>query len=305
VERQRSPLSSDLEARVERLEKRFAREGTSRGVILLFQKEVYRYYRESGRNLPWRMTRDPYQILVSEIMLQQTQVNRVLEHYRPFLEQFPDFEALASASFRAILESWQGMGYNRRAGALGEIARIVSSEQGGRLPRDVEVLRTFPGIGHATASAIAAFAFDQPAVFIEINIRRVFLHFFFRGKKFVKDREILPLVKDTLDTSDPRSWYYALMDYGAMLGKVKRELGRQSAHYTRQAPFEGSDRQVRGRILKKLLEKGSVRAGELIASIAVPEERFSRVLSGLIREGFVKKRGDRLSISREASSSRR
>jgi len=165
--------------------------------------------------MPWRETSDPYRILVSEIMLQQTQVQRVETKYKEFIAAFPAFPSLARAPLREVLRVWQGMGYNRRAIALRKIAQRVVAEYDGGLPDSVATLRTFPGIGAATAGAIVAFAFNKPTVFLETNSRRVFLHVFFAGRQRVKDSDILPLVETTLDREKPRQWYYALMDYGA------------------------------------------------------------------------------------------
>ncbi len=147
--------------------------------IRKFQKTIYRYYGKYGRTFPWRMTHNPYHILISEIMLQQTQVQRVMGKYEPFINAFPDFSSLARAPLRLILKQWQGLGYNRRAIALKLISRRIMEEFHGELPSSVETLMTLPGIGRATASAISAFAFHIPSVFIETNIRRVFIHGFF------------------------------------------------------------------------------------------------------------------------------
>jgi A/G-specific adenine glycosylase len=218
-----------------------------------FRRRLYRFFYDQGRQLPWRATPDPYHILISEIMLQQTQVERVALKYEPFINAFPDVWSLARAPLRDIMAAWQGLGYNRRALALQRIARRLVAEFDGSLPDSVDTLRTFPGIGEATAGALAAFAFNQPVVFIETNIRRVFLHFFFPGQSGVRDREILPLVDQTLDRKQPRPWYYALMDYGSMLKRAAPNPNRRSAHHQRQAPFADSDRQIRGLILKALL----------------------------------------------------
>src|SRR5574337_224310 len=150
--------------------------------IRKFQKTIYCYYRKYGRTFPWRITHNPYHILISEIMLQQTQVQRVMGKYEPFINAFPDFSSLARAQLRMIMRQWQGLGYNRRAIALKQIAQRVMEEFHGELPSSVETLMTFPGIGRATASAISAFAFHIPAVFIETNIRRVFIHVFFHDR---------------------------------------------------------------------------------------------------------------------------
>ena len=262
-----------------------------------FKEIIYQYYAEHRREMPWRVSRNPYHILVSEIMLQQTQVGRVLAKYEEFTSRFPDFDSVNKAPLQEILGVWQGLGYNRRAIALQKICRLVVSEYGGVLPNSADTLQTFPGIGPATAGAICAFAFNQPAVFIETNIRRVFIHFFFPNKNGVKDNEILPLVEKTLDTHSPRRWYHALMDYGAMLKKEERNPNRRSAHYTRQAPFQGSTREIRGLILKTLLGKPELTEGELIRSVDKSSARVRSIITQLIEEGFLVRAGNRLKIS--------
>ncbi len=256
-----------------------------------FRAAVRSWYRLHGRDLPWRQTSDPYAILVSEFMLQQTQVERVRGSYPVFLRAFQDFAALAAAPQREVLAAWSGLGYNRRALNLQRTARRVVDEFGGKLPADPEVLATLPGIGPATAGAVAAFAFGRPVAFIETNIRTVFLHLFFPKRDGVRDAEILPLVAATLDRRDPRTWYYALMDYGVML---KREAGAgnaRSAHHARQSPFEGSDRQVRGAILKTLLKRGSLTLPALAKALGRDEPTVRRILVGLAAEGFIRRRG--------------
>lgn len=265
-------------------------------VLRKFQNEIYRYYREHGRNMPWRLTHNPYHILVSEIMLQQTQVQRVLEKYEQFIATFPDFLSLARSPLRMVLREWQGLGYNRRALALKQIAQRVMKEFHGKLPASVETLITFPGIGRATASSIAAFAFHEPTVFIETNIRRVFIHCFFHEQDTVTDAEILPLVEKTLDTDNPREWYYALMDYGVMMKRVPENPNRRSAHYKRQSPFHGSNRQARGMILKFLTRKASVSEAEIIQNLRIDQEKVKNSLAQLSKEGFVKKKQGKFSI---------
>ena len=261
-----------------------------------FQKEIYSHYQEHGRNLPWRNTHDPYCILVSEIMLQQTQVQRVMGKYGKFIKQFPDFPSLARAPLQKVLGEWQGLGYNRRAIALIQIAQKVVDEFDGNLPSSLEMLTTFPGIGKATAGAVAAFAFYQPAVFIETNIRRVYIHSFFHDKENIKDDEILPVVQKTLDTSNPREWYYALMDYGVMIKEKYENPNRRSAHYNKQSPFEGSDRQIRGMILKLLIRESSVFENEIVQKIHKGEGKIRTILEQLVKEGFIKKRRGKLSL---------
>ena len=265
--------------------------------VTQFQKTVYAYYHEHGRALPWRATDDPYHIFVSEIMLQQTQVERVMAKYEQFVAAFPCFLSLARATLREILKVWQGMGYNRRVQALKKSAEIVIEEFHGRLPSSPEELMTLPGVGRTTASAIAAFAFQQPTVFVETNIRTVFIHFFFHNGGPVKDIEIIPLVARTLDTTNPRKWYYALMDYGVMLKKRHQNPSRKSAHYKKQGPFKGSNREIRGMILRVLLTKPHCSEQELMQSLGGDPERIHGILIMLKKEGFVKKTGTRFAIA--------
>jgi len=271
--------------------------GITAGVVRSFQKIIYQHYQEQGRTFPWRKTRNPYHILVSEIMLQQTQVDRVVEKYEKFITEFPDFSTLAATPLREILKLWQGLGYNRRALALKKIAQTVVTEYNNKVPSGLDELMKLPGIGKTTASEILAFAFNKPTVFIETNIRSVFIHFFFRNKDDVKDAEILDLVEKTLDTSNPRKWYYALMDYGTTLKKMYQNPGRQSFHYRTQSPFNGSNRQVRGMILKTLTMKHHITEKELVQKIPMSPEKIKSNLITLEKEGFITRKGKRLTIA--------
>ena len=270
-------------------------------LIRQFRKKIWGYYRTHGRGFPWRKTRDPYRILVSEIMLQQTQAGRVLKKYGPFLRRFPNFKSLAAAPTRSVLTAWQGMGYNRRALALKRIAEIVIQQHRGMLPSDPTALQTLPGVGAATAGAIAAFAFGKSAAFIETNIRRVFIHFFFPHKNNVRDAEILALAARTLDTRRPREWHYALMDYGAHLGK---RLGggtnpnRKSSRYRRQTAFKGSHRELRGKIISFLLHARTPTESAISARLEKPIAQIQRILAALHREGFIVRRGRRIRLVR-------
>ena len=252
-----------------------------------FKATIWDYYNTNGRIQPWRHHPDPYHIVVSEMMLQQTQVRRVIEKYPSFITRFPGFHALATAELTDILEEWQGLGYNRRARYLKLIAQRVVKEFHGLLPDDKNILITFPGIGYATASSIAAFAFNKPVVFIETNIRRVFIHFFFSHTATVSDAEILPFVTDALDTENPREWYYALMDYGTMLGKKGGNPNKRSTHYTRQSSFEGSDRQLRGKIIRFLLQEQPVHIEVIISHIMGDEQRMKDIILGMERDGII------------------
>jgi len=273
-----------------------AREGMTEPVTSRFRTMVYRYYASNARPLPWRETDNPYHILVSEIMLQQTRVERVEEKYHVFLGTFPDLGSLARAPLQEVLGVWQGLGYNRRAISLKETARHVVDRFKGTLPDSPEELKTLPGIGEYTAAAIAAFAFHRPVPLIETNIRAVFIHCFFLDREGVRDSEIRPLVEATLDAANPREWYYALMDFGVMLKRRLPNPSRRSAHHGRQAPFEGSDRQIRGKILRILLEGKSSSRGEITRLVGADTERVERILLQLEKESFIirQKRGYRI-----------
>lgn len=244
----------------------------------VFKKKVWTYYRKHGRILPWRKTHDPYKILVSEIMLQQTQVSRVLVKYPQFLKKFPTLQSLARAKISEVLKVWQGMGYNRRAVALHKIAKL------GSIPSDPTELEKLPSVGPYTAAAIAVFAFNEPLVMIETNIRRVFIHEFFHDVALIDDRRIKRHVKKTLDLKNPREWYYALMDYGASLPK---EINRRSRHYNKQSKFEGSNRQIRGALVRELLKKPTLTAGQLATILRHRKSQIASNLQQLKREGLV------------------
>lgn len=261
-----------------------------------FRKIVLDYYRSQGRDLAWRRTTDPYRILVSEIMLQQTQVDRVTRKYPVFIAAFADFPSLAVSPLADVLAAWQGMGYNRRALFLQKCARRVVDEYDGKLPPDPDILATFPGIGRATAASICAFAFNMPVVFVETNIRRVFIHYFFPGDSPVRDAEIIPLVKNALYRKDPRTWYWALMDLGSALKKKIPNPNRRSTGYVRQSTFEGSDREIRGKIIKMLLESPGMDIENLVQNLGGEKIRVLRLLGVLEKEGFLTKKADRIAV---------
>ena len=265
--------------------------------IRRFRRLIYDHYRKNKRQLPWRETRDPYKILLSELMLQQTQVKRVSEKYNLFLRRFPDIASVAEAPLRAVLASWQGLGYNRRALALKELAGIVMERHAGSIPAESEALKALPGVGAATAGAVLAFAFNQPTVFIETNIRSVFIHHFFQNRKTITDREIIPLIAQTLDEKKPRDWYYALMDYGVALKEQHTNPSRRSAHYTRQSTFEGSLRQVRGKIIKTVIAQPGISEAALVKECRRERQVVSEVIKQLRAEGFIIKRGNRFFIT--------
>lgn len=259
--------------------------------IVSFQRFIWSFYRNQGRSFAWRNNNDPYAVVVSEIMLQQTQTYRVEPKFDLFMAEFPTIEALADASLQDVLAAWQGLGYNRRALALQSIAQRVVNDYGGMVPKDPEVLVTFKGIGPATAASICAFAFNRPTVFIETNIRSVFIHSFFQGRKAVHDKEIMPLVAATLDRENPREWYYALMDYGVHLKKEKGNPSRKSKHHTKQSRFEGSDRQLRGAIVRAVTRVGKIAETELMRIVKEKDEkRFKQIVEQLEKEGFLSRK---------------
>jgi A/G-specific adenine glycosylase len=261
-----------------------------------FQSEVWGYYHEHGRgNLPWRQsgpdgTFDPYKIMVSEIMLQQTQVGRVVPKYLLFIERFPDVAVLAEAPLGEVLRSWSGLGYNRRAQFLHQAARQITTHYNGVFPRAESELAKLRGIGRNTAGAILAYSFNQPVVFIETNIRTVFIHHFFADEVDIPDKSILPLIESALDREHPREWYWALMDYGSYLKQTAGNINHRSRHYAKQPAFAGSRRQIRGRVIS-LLTEGTRTADSLQAEIQ--DERLSSVLDDLVHEGLVGRRGSR------------
>lgn len=217
-----------------------------------FKKIIWNYYAIHGRHFDWRGVDDPYKVFVSEIMLQQTQTSRVAQKYPQFLQAFAGFDELAHASLKDVLLQWQGMGYNRRGMYLQKAAQIIVKDFKGQLPNDPAILVELPGIGPATAASMCAFAYNKPTVFIETNIRAVYIHHFFPRNELVHDKEIMPLIEATVDHENAREWYYALMDYGVMLKKTIINPSRKSKHHAKQSKFDGSDRQIRGMILRIL-----------------------------------------------------
>lgn len=258
----------------------------------MFQEFIHTFYENHGREFPFRKNITPYNVLVSEIMLQQTQTKRVSEKFVNFIKKFPDFQTLSEAPLEEVLREWQGLGYNRRAIALKKIAGIVIKSHNGNLPKSIKELKLFPQIGHNTASSILTFAFNQPTIFVETNIRTVFIHFFFQNKNDVNDKEIIPLIEKTFDENDPRNWCYALMDYGVMLKKKFPRLNKKSVHYRKQSPFKGSARQIRGKVLKILIEKKTISKVELKNNFEhVNSDLMNKIIQQLEKEGFIELKG--------------
>lgn len=250
-----------------------------------FKEYISRKGHELYRDMPWRHTTTPYYVLVSELMLQQTQVDRVRPKFDAFVERFPNVAALADASLADVLTLWSGLGYNRRAKYLHDAARYIQNEQSGAFPTDHAGLRQLPGVGPGTAGAIMAYAYNQPVVFIETNVRTVYFHHFFEGRDQVTDKEIMAIVAQTIDTEHPREFYWALMDYGTWLKRQRAGSIRASRHYKKQSALEGSVRQVRGQIVK-CLATGDKTYQQLSETVGA-DDRFAPAIDGLLRDGLI------------------
>lgn len=261
-----------------------------------FKNDVWNYYRENRRDFLWRRNINPYRVLVSEIMLQQTQVSRGEVKYREFLQKFPTFKKLAEASSADVLATWQGLGYNRRALYLKKAAEAVTQQYNGKLPDDPALLVKLPGIGPYTAGAVCAFAFNKPVVLIDTNVRRVYIHYFFNDRTDVHDAELVPIIEATVPKDDAREWYSALMDYGSMLGLKEENANKRSAHYVKQSTFEGSLRQARGKLLKVLVQRNTISKKDLGLLLEETPERIDAALAGLERDGMVRVRRNTVSI---------
>jgi A/G-specific adenine glycosylase len=250
-----------------------------------FRQLVLDYYTAHPRHLPWRESVDPYEILVSEIMLQQTQVERVIPKYQAFLRELPTAFALANAEQTALLRLWSGLGYNRRALNLQRAAQqIVAS---GGMPTTREGLRALPGVGEYTSGAVMAFAYNQPVVLIETNIRRALIHHFFPDSDQVADAALLPIIEQVLYRESPRIWYWAFMDYGSYLGRTLPNANRRSKHYTVQSPFKGSHRQLRGALLRVVSEGRDPESLQAIAQLTGRDpEEVATAIRQLEAEGF-------------------
>ncbi len=264
-----------------------------------FLNTLHTYYVKNKRDtLPWRKTKSVYRILLSEVMLQQTQVPRVLVKYKEFLEKFPTVQDLAKAPLRDVLALWQGLGYNRRAKFLLEAAKLLAKEK----KITYEFLNSLPGVGQSTAGAVIVFTQNKPIVFIETNVRAVLLHHFYKNsEEKVSDKELAVLMEKLLsklgDKFTPREFYYAIYDYGTFLkstlGKEKKYLHSKSKHYVKQSTFKGSRRQLRAFILKKFLEIKDVKKLASFVMDELPSELENygagdvvELIGDLKKEGF-------------------
>lgn len=259
-----------------------------------FQQHVWEFYKENGRDsFPWRNTDNPYTIYISEIMLQQTQTKRVVPKYETWITNFPSFQSVAEADKKKILTYWQGLGYNRRALYIKETAEKIVNEYDGRLPDIEDELRELPGVGPYTAGALQAFVFSKPVVFVETNIRTVFIHHFFADETDVSDNDIKEKVKQTLPEEKIREWYWALMDYGSHLKQAVGNLNNRSKTYKKQSEFAGSNRQLRAKLSRFILKNEPAKLTEIQATFSELVSEHKRMkdietnLEKLEEEGFI------------------
>lgn len=260
-----------------------------------FKATVRKHTRTHGRSFPWRETTNPYRILVSEVMLQQTQTHRVVPKYRSFLKKFPTLRALAEASLGDVLREWSGLGYNRRAKMLHACSKAVVAEHRGVLPKTYEDLLALPGVGPYTAGAVLAFAFNTPRPLIETNIRTVFLFHYFPGREGVADAELMTHIERTLDRKESRQWYNALMDYGAWIKETYGNHNARSKSYVKQSTFKGSSRELRGKILRALGEKEYGQAS-LIKYLECDAVLTETQIVALLKEGLIVSVGKKLRL---------
>jgi A/G-specific adenine glycosylase len=257
--------------------------------------EALEEHKRQPRHMPWRNPNqygkfDPYKILVSEVMLQQTQVNRVIPKFELFMQCFPTVKQLDKASLGEVLACWSGLGYNRRAKYLHDAADGLAAA---KTPWTLELLCEQKGIGPNTAKAVLVYSYNQPEVFIETNIRTVYIHHFFPDDERVTDAQLTEVVAATLDTHNPRIFYWALMDYGTELKRTTDNFARKSKIYRLQSQFKGSTRQVRGNVIR-LLTTGDLSFDELQKEL--PDPRLKAVIQALIDEKLIEKRRGLLTL---------
>lgn len=260
----------------------------------LLTNEGQRLYRD----MPWRQNTSPYYILVSEIMLQQTQVDRVRPKFEQFIQLFPDIQALADAELANVIRAWQGLGYNRRAKYLHDAAKYIQSFCAGVFPQATDELMKLPGVGTNTAGAIAAYSFNAPVVFVETNIRTVFVHHFFASDDVVSDVSIRTVLSKVLDTEHPREFYWSLMDYGSFLKSQGIRTNSRIKGYKKQTALAGSIREVRGWIIRELSQKDYTVIQLQRALDSERDDRLEAAITGLIRDGLIIKTGNVLHLTK-------
>jgi A/G-specific adenine glycosylase len=263
---------------------------------------LWRWYARRRRTYPWRGARDPYRVLVSEVMLQQTQAARVVPSYRTFVRTFPTVRALAASTRAQVLRSWAGLGYNRRAVALRRAARTVVEDHGGRLPADPAELRGLRGVGPYTAAAVASIGFGVPVPAIDTNVTRVVRRAVL-GRDDASGAEVEAAAGRWLDRGDPGGWNQALMDLGREVCRpvprcdacplarscaFRRAGGPPAPNRRPQPAFEGSTRQLRGDIVRVLRDRDSTTLGALAMTTGRPLGEVALTVNRLAADGVVR-----------------
>ncbi|HWR27858.1 MAG TPA: Fe-S cluster assembly protein HesB [Candidatus Thermoplasmatota archaeon] len=259
---------------------------TSRNIttteIKRFQKKVFSFYEKNKRDLPWRKTIDPYKILLSELMLQQTQVKRVILYYEKWIARWPTIDALASASLPEVLHMWMGLGYNTRAKNLHTTARKIVATFNSDVLQAMKQYKELPGIGKYTSQAVQIFSSNSDLVTVDTNIRRILISEFKLPIK-IADKELWLLAETCLPLGESRDWHNALMDYGA-LHMTAQKTGIKPK--TQQTQFEGSNRQIRAQILRCLLQK-SMSFSELEKTVGIGQMRLGAILDKMMNEKII------------------
>ncbi|NTV21614.1 MAG: Fe-S cluster assembly protein HesB [Chlorobium limicola] len=251
--------------------------------IEVFRRKIFAFYGDSRRSFPWRETRDRYAVMVSEIMLQQTQADRVVPKFTAWMGRFPDVAALASAPLRDVLALWSGLGYNSRGQRLQSCARMVTERFGGVVPAAPAELKTLPGIGDYTCRSIPVFADNLDVAAVDTNIRRIIIHEFALPEETSK-RSIQIAAEQLLPPGRSRDWHNALMDYGSLC-LTSRITGIRPL--TKQSKFRGSKRWYRGMIMKELVASDQVFLEELDARYGDCSWNIREIVGDLVREGLV------------------
>lgn len=251
--------------------------------IELFRERIFDFYQSNRRSFPWRETTDRYAVMVSEIMLQQTQAERVSGKYMAWMERFPDTKALSSASLRDVLALWSGLGYNSRCQRLQSCAKVIMDRFDGVVPASPEVLKTLPGIGEYSCRSIPVFADNLDVAAVDTNIRRIIIHEFTLPEDIPK-REIQAAADQLLPKSRSREWHNALMDYGSLC-LTSRSTGIRPL--TRQSKFQYSKRWYRGRLLKELVSSEFLLLEELEEKYGTCPWGLQEIINELVGEGLV------------------
>ncbi|MBN1929713.1 MAG: Fe-S cluster assembly protein HesB [Chlorobiaceae bacterium] len=267
-----------------------------------FQSKIFDFYEKNRRSFPWRETTVRYAVMVSEIMLQQTQADRVARRFSLWLERFPDVQSLASASLREVLEAWSGLGYNSRGQRLHRAAVMIVEQFDGRVPADPSQLIRLPGIGAYTSRSIPVFADNLDIAAVDTNIRRVLIHEL-NLPESITPKALLDVADEVLPKGLSRDWHNALMDYGAM------ELtGRRTgiAPLTRQSAFKGSRRWYRGALLRELLAVGELSRESVEERYADCPHGIGTIVDSLVMESMIEEYGERrmLRIAGESGAGR-